>query len=83
MVFSYIDCAVFEDAYNSHYPAEYIGGDFTMHELPFVVVLALGRYDEMSLDAQSLTQQVWMAAGLQYVWQFLYGACAPTPTSDA
>lgn len=51
-------------------PPQYIFGDFFLHWLPSLVVLALARYDALRYDTDHVIAQIWSGYALLLTWSY-------------
>jgi hypothetical protein len=77
------DCGVFEEAFQSLGAVDYIAGNFVMHYLPSLTVLASAGKEHIFCGVDKATIQVWSAYGLFLIWHHLkdpwdvYGCSLP------
>ena len=77
------DCDVFEKAFESLGAVDYILGNFVMHYLPSITVLASAGKKHIFCGVDSATVQVWTAFGFFLIWHHLkdpwdvYGCSLP------
>lgn len=77
------DCRVFADAYETLGPTRYIIGNFVMHYLPSLIVIALAPNDYILCGEYSVWMQIWTAFATFLIWYQLrdpwaiYGCSLP------
>lgn len=77
------DCDVFETAYRHLGPTKYILGNFTMHYLNQLIVVALSSNRHIFCGEDSAWIQIWCAVGVFIIWHhirdpwIIYGCSLP------